>query len=570
MTAFSHRRKLLPTPSGGKPSGSKIMAREIVEFCCGQMVVKTVNIASAPEVYVEAVNDSFINSVLAPQETWTLEALTATTFSVTGSVSGVIDGSQNSLTVTNCQTGILYTNGLVQFTIPARDYIAGDSIALVVTHGLRRLTVSVYFGDGSGTISALNYFQSILENFTLVAVDATTFTVTGSVAGSMPNLVVGQRYNSDFNPLITQLSILVEDGLEDFVVGDRFVLTGSYSVLPQADRWEVLYGDGGQPAYNDESDSDSFKALLRGPGMLGVGSVFAGFECKNTATVNTVAAHSGTDFVAGALQNTITTYMPFPKDGEIDAFMRVTRRNIVAGFNVGQSYGDQIYAGLLKSFLAPGAHPYPFYLAGSGSAAAYPYAPSSPSYGASGLSHNYGKYMRTPGLATEDFDTTNSYYPAGYVRNFVPIDVPQVIYVGVGNGILEEARREHFNIAVDTLTVTLLTDSTFSVGGLTQGAMASGVVGTEYRDGGYLFTLQSGSAAFQAGDEFTVSVLPQELLIPLSLNQYGEMEGCYMASNRTLPGDIIIVDNVNYIVSSDLTAIRSTAIYQNRFAIRMD
>jgi len=572
MMGFSHRRTISPAEDSGTIL-PKLMAQEIVDFSCGQCSVNAVSIAGNPDIFEKAINDAFINDVLAPEETWTLTALTDSTFSVTGSVSGVIDGIQDQNTVTECTTGILYTNGLIQFTIPNRDYVVGDSMTLMVSHGVRRLNISAYFGAGSGVLSGLNYFQTIAENFTLVALNATTFTVTGSVSGSMPNLTVGQRYNSGFNPSITQLSITIQDGLEDFVAGDQFLLAGSYSVLPQDDRWQVLSGMGGTPSYNDTSNSSDFKVMLRGPGMIGIGPVFAGFQTRSNYQFN-LSTFSGTDYVSGALQNIITTYTPMPEDASFDAFMRVTRRNIVAGFNVSESYSDQLYVGLLKSFLAPGAHPYPVYLAGTypSFSSIYPYQPGNPSYGSSGLSSSTGKYMRNPGLNSTSFVSYSdrNFYPAGPSRTFEPIDVPEVNYIGIGDGILEEARREHFDIPRELITVTALSASTFSVSGANQGSMASGVVGTEYRDGGYLFTVQSGGTDFQAGDQFTVSVFAQELLIPLSLNQYGELEGCYMASEGTRPGDIIIVDGVDYIVSSDLSTTRTYQVYENRFAIRMD
>tara|TARA_B100000780_G_scaffold131883_1_gene92476 strand:- start:3658 stop:5373 length:1716 start_codon:yes stop_codon:yes gene_type:complete len=571
MMGFSHRRTLSPSQDSGAIL-PKAMAQEIVDFSCGQCSVNTVSIANNPVVFDEAINDAFINNILAPEETWTLTALTDSTFSVTGSVSGVIDGIQSQNAVTECATGLLYTNGLIQFTIPDRDYVAGDSMTLMVSHGVRRLTISAYFGAGSGILSGLNYFKTTDENFTVVALNATTFTVTGSVSGSMPNLTVGQRYNSGFNPSITQLSIIIQDGLEDFVAGDQFLLAGSYSVLPQDDRWQVLSGMGGTPSYNNTSNSSDFKVMLRGQGMIGVGPVFVGFQTNSIYNFN-LGTSNGTDYVAGALQNLVTAYTPMPEDASFNAFMRVTRRNIVAGFNVGQSYSDQLYVGLLKSFLAPGAHPYPVYQAGTYSNfnSVYPYNPS-PSDGSSGLSHGHGKYMRNPGLDTVVFGRYGyeAMYPSGYQRSFVPIDVSEVNYIGIGDGILEEARREHFDIPRDLITVTALSASTFSVSGANQGPMASGVVGTEYRNGGYLFTVQSGSTDFQAGDQFTVSVLPQELLIPLSLNQYGELEGCYMASEGTQPGDIIIIDGVDYLVSGDLATTRNTKSHENRFAIRMD
>ena len=568
MTQFSHRR-LLSTPQAGiQETISKVMARDITEFACGQLQATQQTIANATTSYVlEAIDDAFIISQSAPEETWTLTATSATNFTVVGSV---------SLATADATVALEYDNALIQFTIPTltEGYTAGDTITLVATHGIRRLTLTSTFGGaGTGNIFDFIYKQSLNETFTLTALNATTFTVTGSVSGVMPNATVDTVYDNVFDASITQCSFLIDTGGVDFVAPFTFLLEGTYDVLPQADRWQVLVGTGGNTKSVDKrSTTKEFLANLKGPGSAGNGPVFARVNSLTTAGYDNMAVTRANDFVAGGLTGLDVEYVATPEFADTDALVRVTRRNIACAFNVGSEYGDQFYCGLLKPFLSPGAHPYPFYLATTGTALSINYPRTYSTDVSSGFGPGaYGKSIRDPGLADIGITSTNSMYPLRLGDTaFAPIDKVEVSYTGVGDGLVTEFRRENYATPRELITITATSATDFTVSGSVQGVLVNATADVDYYASGWLFTIRPGGVAFQSGDVFSISKVPREFLQPVELVAWGELEGVYVCSHDANCGDIIQVGGDNYFVTSDLQQTRTSENLEHRYALRMD
>lgn len=151
------------------------------------------------------------------EETWTCTAYLNITddlvFSVTGSVSGV---------QTDAEIGVAYANGFVKFQIDAgsTDFVVDDEF--VFTTKLRAVT---------GVVE---------ETWTLTAINATTFSVYGSVSLGQANATVDTVYD---NGLITFL--INDSGLTtfgDFVAGDTFeievTITDTFPNLLGADDTE--------------------------------------------------------------------------------------------------------------------------------------------------------------------------------------------------------------------------------------------------------------------------------------------------------------------------------------------
>jgi hypothetical protein len=90
--------------------------------------------------------------------------------------------------------------------------------------------------------------------------------------------------------------------------------------------------------------------------------------------------------------------------------------------------------------------------------------------------------------------------PANYIYTF---ETP--VYVGTGDGTLNSFSLGE-TVNEETLTLTALNSTTFSVVGSSSGAQVDATVGTPYSVDRWNFTLTAGSTPFQAGDEFTIVV----------------------------------------------------------------
>jgi hypothetical protein len=182
-------------------------------------------------------NGYLINANTTNQETWTIVATSATTFSVNGSISG----SQAAATV-----DIPYSNSLVEFKIVngSLPFDVGDTFTFnipssyVVTSldsGSELLGVitpdviydfyttnesPVVVGTGDGVIKVTNINQStaVEENWTISAINSTTFSVVGSISGSKPNATVGSSYSNI-------ISFKITAGGTAFIAGDTFTIS---------------------------------------------------------------------------------------------------------------------------------------------------------------------------------------------------------------------------------------------------------------------------------------------------------------------------------------------------------
>jgi hypothetical protein len=128
----------------------------------------------------------------APLETWTISALTPTTFSVNGSISG-----NEPL----AYVGSSYNNGKVAFTIEQG---------------------SISFSANSAS-QAVFTFSTIpqLQTWTITATDPQTFEVIGSLSGDVGSAIVGV-------PFVGEIEFTILQGTIPFVAGDQFTFFSSY------------------------------------------------------------------------------------------------------------------------------------------------------------------------------------------------------------------------------------------------------------------------------------------------------------------------------------------------------
>lgn len=90
-------------------------------------------------------------------------------------------------------------------------------------------------------------------------------------------------------------------------------------------------------------------------------------------------------------------------------------------------------------------------------------------------------------------------------------------YTGTGNGKMTQIAAD-VNAIDETWTVTFTSATNFTVTGSVSGPTASGVIGVAYDNNFVNFLISSGTTAFVAGDEFTLTLATINLFNPLGAN----------------------------------------------------
>lgn len=120
-------------------------------------------------------------------------------------------------------------------------------------------------------------------------------------------------------------------------------------------------------------------------------------------------------------------------------------------------------------------------------------------------------------------------------------------YSGVGTGRLNNAIGTSTN-GVQTITVTAINATTFTVVGSVSGALANATVGTPYTSAVCGFTITAGGTAFQSGDVFTFNLSPRWTSL-----RWG---GCGEAALRTASsGAAALFDNATGANAVDTTTL---------------
>ena len=132
----------------------------------------------------------------------------ATEFTVQGSTTGIIG---------NGTVGVAFTSTKVNFTVTAGSipFVAGDYFEFDLVYA-----PTTQPGGGKGTMSGLLPGEdAIAEVWTVEFTDATNFTVTGSITGTILPGLVGTAYTSDY------INFMITAGATPFVAGDEFTVT---------------------------------------------------------------------------------------------------------------------------------------------------------------------------------------------------------------------------------------------------------------------------------------------------------------------------------------------------------
>lgn len=137
----------------------------------------------------------------APTELWTVTAITATTFSVVGSVSGP---------QANATLNVLYNNGIISFTISATN---------PVFQAIPGIDVFYFYVTNPAPFINLHpviSWNCPAQTWNIVAINATTFSVIGSVSGPQANATVNVAYNNGL------ISFTIYSGSYVFQLNDTY------------------------------------------------------------------------------------------------------------------------------------------------------------------------------------------------------------------------------------------------------------------------------------------------------------------------------------------------------------
>jgi flagellar hook protein FlgE len=108
-------------------------------------------------------------------------------------------------------------------------------------------------------------------------------------------------------------------------------------------------------------------------------------------------------------------------------------------------------------------------------------------------------------------------------------------YTGTGNGVMSAVAASAGSVT-ETITMTAVDATHFSVSGSVSGALGTATVGTPFTSGKIGFTITAGSTAFVAGDKFTVATAPGTLaaIPPIAVTNFADG-----ASNQTFNWNVL-------------------------------
>lgn len=208
----------------------KFVAGELnaIKSAIKQFVVDKLDFAIGTPTQVAHGNGTVVVNTVdagAPTETWTIQFLTATTYSVVGSVSGA--QANGDLTVA---AGVYDVPALVNFTVTAGGtaFTVADKFSFVVTAGAPAVAGVVThqaIGNGTVVLNSYNALATVVETWTLTFLSPTTYSVVGSVTGATDNgdtTAAAGVYDNGF------LNFTVTVGGTAFCVGDKWTIAVTY------------------------------------------------------------------------------------------------------------------------------------------------------------------------------------------------------------------------------------------------------------------------------------------------------------------------------------------------------
>ena len=227
-------------------------------------------------------------------------------------------------------------------------------------------------GTGNGTIRDIaSGPDAPSETWTVTFTDATNFTVSGSVTGSVAGGTVGTNYISDGTALTAKIAFRITAGGTAFVAADTFTIPVTAGALSgQAEQWVLdrwspftTAGDGFN-AIDDQTTNGATGALIfhgQGSGTEAIYQGIAPFENAGSSIWNWVhRAYSG--FSSSASWDSQVN--PSPEvftafiNSDFTYWIIVNERRIIV-IATASSTMHSCYMGFIKPFASPLEWPYP-------------------------------------------------------------------------------------------------------------------------------------------------------------------------------------------------------------------
>lgn len=209
-----------------------------------------------------------------------------------------------------------------------------------------------FVGTGNGTIDAHGGSAGVAETITVTFTSATAFGVVGSVSGSLGTGVVGTLFTS------TKANLTITAGTTPFVATDAF----TFAVTPP---------------WTSKRRTAGVEMIWQGPGNGGLDAILVGAKVFSNVTGDYYNWRLGgfTGFDAGLAFNQQSGYvggigqsLPSPVlplwNSTIPFWFFANGRRLIVVAKVSTVYAS-CYLGLLSSYMAPGAFPYPLVVGGS-------------------------------------------------------------------------------------------------------------------------------------------------------------------------------------------------------------
>lgn len=415
---------------------------------------------------------------------------------------------------------------------------------------------------GNGTITDTERAEtSVTETWTLTAVDATTFTVVGSVSGAKANATVGELYDNE------TLQFKIKDGTIAFAEGDTFLISyetmplllrSSYNIAEENAYWDGTYldfGDGDDFFYPLSSAGDivsheiahaftQFNSNLKYQGASGaVNEAYSdiagealeyywrGFNDWEVAAdvvkgnnralryfenprldnysinhttqfVDTLDVHSSSGIFNRA--SYLMANLPGPDNWNTQKVFEVFAE---ANQNYWTELSDFVDAscGVLNATVDAGYDPDPVRLA----------------------FQSVGVFCDdTSIILDKDSDEMSDRWEMAQIP---PLSTLNAVFMGTGNGTLTNLSSASYS--TETWTITATSPTEFSVEGSTSGVKTPATVGEFYSNGYIAFKINEGTSPFVIGDKFTVAVLADEDVADYDADGFSNLEEYKAGSN---------------------------------------
>jgi Zn-dependent metalloprotease len=415
---------------------------------------------------------------------------------------------------------------------------------------------------GNGTITDTERSEtSVTEVWTVTAINATTFSVVGSVSGAKANATVGELYDNQ----IVQFKI--NDGAIDFAAGDTFLISyetmplllrSSYNIAEENAYWDGTYldfGDGDNYFYPLSSAGDivsheashaftQFNSNLKYEGASGgVNEAFSdiagealefywrGFNDWEVAADVVKGNNNALRYFENPPLDdySITHLTRFSDSLDVHSSSGIFNRAsyVIANLSGPDNWNTQkvfeIYAaanenywtelsdfedascGVLNATVDAGYDPDPVRLA----------------------FQSVGVFCDdTSIILDKDNDEMSDRWEAAQIP---PLATLNAIFTGAGNGTLTNLSSASYS--TETWTITATSPTEFSVVGSISGAETPATVGEFYSNGYIAFKINVGTTSFIVGDTFTVAVVADEDIADYDADGFSNIEEYKAGSN---------------------------------------